>query len=223
MGSVPVESELDALSNSVPDLIASGDIQGAEKACRELLERHPGQVDGLKRFAEVYQAKGDAAKAAEYLRKSAGFMLASPEGRSPEAIQLLLDEANAVESSAQRIDSVSEDSEDFVGYAALNIFEQCYEYNENACYIADSRESMRRFLTGAMVSLSNYRIDPVSISDLEQDFGASSGEYALEMESLERFKRTAQARGMEFRSEPYDEPFGDQPELFVVNFTPRRD
>ena len=94
MGSVPVESELDALSNSVPDLIASGDIQGAEKACRELLERHPGQVDGLKRFAEVYQAKGDAAKAAEYLRKSAGFMLASPEGRSPEAIQLLLDEAN---------------------------------------------------------------------------------------------------------------------------------
>jgi len=30
-----------------------------------------------------------------------------------------------------------------IGYSAFRLFDECYEYNENACYIADSPESLK--------------------------------------------------------------------------------
>ena len=222
MGSRVVETDLDALSNSVLDLVSSGDIEKAELACQELLARYPDQVDGLERYVVVCKAKGDIAGAVKYLREAAEFMQARPGEYDPEGIQYLLDEADALESSQQEERPSGEDDESFVGYAAFDVAQQCYEYNENACYIADSRDSMRRFLSGAMVSLSEYKVVPVSIADFERDFGVSCGQYALEPDSLARFKKAAQTRGMQFTVEPYDEPLGSEPELFIVDFVPRR-
>jgi len=77
--------ELDALSNSVTTLIKQGQIEKASKACQELLERYPDQVDGLHRYAEVYEALGDNRKAIEYLKKAKEYMN-SHEGFEPEWI-----------------------------------------------------------------------------------------------------------------------------------------
>ncbi len=65
-----------------------------------------------------------------------------------------------------------------IGYSALDLFEECYEYNENACYVADSIDALHKFLEGAMLKLEDYRIDSIKISDILNDFGCSGGEYA---------------------------------------------
>jgi tetratricopeptide (TPR) repeat protein len=77
--------DLNFLSNSVLDLIKSNEWERAEKACGLLLERYPDQIDGLERFAMVYEAKGDRTRAATYYRKTAEFMRSNP-GFDKEAI-----------------------------------------------------------------------------------------------------------------------------------------
>ncbi len=57
-------------------------------------------------------------------------------------------------------------SDMLIGYSAFKIFDECYEYNENACYIADTPVSLKEFLDGAMLSVEDYRIESVSISDI---------------------------------------------------------
>ena len=86
-------------------------------------------------------------------------------------------------------------------------------YNENACYVADSPESLRRFLDSAMLPTEQYDVKSVTLQDLLNDFGVSSGEYALEPLALARFGRLAQARALAFDVEPYE---GAPDELFVV-------
>ncbi len=66
-------TDLDDLSNQVPDLIEKEDFDKAERVCQSLLQQFPEQIDGLQRFAEVFEAKGNNLKAAEYYRKSAEF------------------------------------------------------------------------------------------------------------------------------------------------------
>ncbi len=102
---------------------------------------------------------------------------------------------------------------ELVGYSALDRLEECYEYNENACYVADSLESLRRFLDSAMLPTEQYDVKSVTLQDLLNDFGVSSGEYALEPLALARFGRLAQARALAFDVEPYE---GAPDELFVV-------
>ncbi len=102
--------ELDALSNSVLDLIQSGRLEEAEEVCGELLTRYPDQVDGLDRSAMVYEAKGDGMKAAEYYRKAADFMRSRP-GFDEEEIEWMLSEA-------QRLDAEHEAGQDAAGSAA---------------------------------------------------------------------------------------------------------
>jgi tetratricopeptide (TPR) repeat protein len=88
------ESEvLNDLSNSVIDLIHEGKLDEAENACNELLKRYPDQVDGLERFAMVYEARGEKEKAIEYYKKAAEFAR-STAGFDPEYVQWLLDQAN---------------------------------------------------------------------------------------------------------------------------------
>lgn len=41
--------------------------------CQRLLKQYPEQIDGLHRFAEVLEAKGEFRQAAEYYLKSAEF------------------------------------------------------------------------------------------------------------------------------------------------------
>ena len=66
-------TDLDKLSNKVPELIAPGKYNQAEKICQTLLAEFPEQVDGLHRLAEVLEAKGGHQKAAKYYLKTAEF------------------------------------------------------------------------------------------------------------------------------------------------------
>ena len=111
-------------------------------------------------------------------------------------------------------------SDDLIGYSAYDPIEECYEYNENECYVADSPESLQRFLAGAMFSAEDYRIEPVRISDFLRDYGCSCGSYALEPEALKRFERTATSNGFEYDVEPYED-FGVavEPKIFILNFS----
>ena len=87
---------LDALSNSVIDLIDSGELDKAEKNCYELLKRYPDQVDGLDRLAMVHEAKGEKAKALEYYRKVVEFMQTHP-GFDADSIAWPQDEIKRLE------------------------------------------------------------------------------------------------------------------------------
>ena len=97
-----VETDLDSLSNSVLDFIASGDIKRAEDACRELFQQFPDQVDGLLRLAEVHKAKAEWSKAVEQLRKAADFMEARCRDYDPELIQSVRNEADGLETNHVR-------------------------------------------------------------------------------------------------------------------------
>jgi hypothetical protein len=68
-------SSIDTLSNRIPDLIDSGQWDQAEQVCKELQQRFPDEIDWRERFAELYEAKGDAEKAAKYYRLAADFAL----------------------------------------------------------------------------------------------------------------------------------------------------
>ncbi len=110
-------------------------------------------------------------------------------------------------------------SDDIIGYSAYDPVEECYEYNENECYVADSPESLQKFLAGAMFSAEDYRIEPVKISDFLRDYGCSCGSYALEPEALKRFERMATSNGFEYDVEPYDDyGLAVEPKIFIVNF-----
>jgi tetratricopeptide (TPR) repeat protein len=84
--------ELDDLSNSVLDLIQDARFDDAEKTCNELLNRYPDQVDGLERFAMVFEARGENEKAVEYYKKTAEFAR-SKKGFDPEFVNWALDKA----------------------------------------------------------------------------------------------------------------------------------
>jgi len=94
---VPGFTDLDRLSNSVVDLIEEGRLDEAEAVCHELLSRYPDQIDGTERLAEVYEARGEKKKAAEYYRKAAEFTQTSP-GFDQELIDRYLSQSKHLES-----------------------------------------------------------------------------------------------------------------------------
>jgi hypothetical protein len=120
--------------------------------------------------------------------------------------------------------NIRRNDDDLIGYAAFEIQEECYEYNENACYIADTHRNIKEFLKNAMLPISEYRIDKVSFSDLINDFGCSSGEYALEEEALKRFERLAKLSGTKYEVEQYEDyiEIDSAPKLFIVNIYPHK-
>ncbi len=97
-----VETDLDSLSNSVLDFIASGDLKRAEDACQQLLQEFPDQVDGYLRLAELHKAKAEWSKAVEQLRKAADFMEARACDYDLELIQSVRNEADGIESNHPR-------------------------------------------------------------------------------------------------------------------------
>ena len=91
-----------------------------------------------------------------------------------------------------------------IGYSVFDTGQECYEYNENACYIAANQPAAKRFLTTSFFP-EDCEIHSVSWDDLLKDYGCSGGEYAMEAEVFDRFKALAQQHGVTFEVEPFDD------------------
>jgi len=91
-----IYTELDQLSNKVVPLIKQGRLDEAEEACQKLQSTYPDQIDGIHRLAEVYEARGDRKKAAEYYRKAAEFARTA-EGFDEESVKNFMNDAQRME------------------------------------------------------------------------------------------------------------------------------
>lgn len=76
--------ELTIASNAVVDLVDAGELDAAERAARELLERFPHVHDGYDRLGMVYEARGDNRQAADCYRKVIDIIRAHPDDYDPE-------------------------------------------------------------------------------------------------------------------------------------------
>lgn len=99
-----------------------------------------------------------------------------------------------------------------IGYSGFLFFDKCYEYNEDACFIADTKELTKEFMSGCDYSSADYRIDKVTFADIMKDYGHSNGEYAMEGEAFLKFKETANKNAIKYEALPYD----FDPSLMVV-------
>lgn len=75
--------QLAEASNAVIDLVKSGQLDEAERAARDLLERYPEVHDGYDRLGMVYEARGQKREAAECYRKVLDVFHAHPEDYDP--------------------------------------------------------------------------------------------------------------------------------------------
>lgn len=96
------------------------------------------------------------------------------------------------------------DNKIVIGYSGFNRLEECYEYNEDACFIADNKDTLKDFLDNCFTSHCNYRIDEVTIKDIMNDFGYSFGQYAMELEAFMVFKNIANKNNIKYKETKYD-------------------
>jgi hypothetical protein len=85
-----------------------------------------------------------------------------------------------------------------IGYSGFDSSEECYEYFENSCYIADTPQSAKNLMRNSYSCLGKYRIDPITIVQIMDDFGASCGDYAMEKQAFDRFKAVADKENIRF-------------------------
>jgi hypothetical protein len=97
---------------------------------------------------------------------------------------------------------MAERNDPIIGYSGFDVFEECYGYDEDACYIADTEASAHRFMQVA--SFGEYRIEPVTLSHIMDDFGYSFGKFTLEKTAFVRFRAAAMETGIEYRGSPVD-------------------
>jgi hypothetical protein len=74
---------------------------------------------------------------------------------------------------------MTEQNSPIIGYSGFDVFEECYGYDEDACYIADTEAAAHHFMQVASMS-GAYRIEPVTLSRIMDDFGFSLGEFTME-------------------------------------------
>ena len=91
-----------------------------------------------------------------------------------------------------------------IGYSGLDLFEECYEYFENACYIADTPEAMERLIIVSFTCTGEFRIEPATVGHIMNDYGCSNGEFAMEPGAFDRFKAAAMAKGIRFQAKRED-------------------
>jgi len=103
-------------------------------------------------------------------------------------------------------------SDTVIGYSGLDLFEECYGYNENACFIGDSRVAAQQFMEDSLLGSGEFRIDAVTIEKIMNDFGSSCGKFAMESEAFRRFTAVASVNGIRFEATLFD---GDE-SLMVV-------
>lgn len=68
-----IYSDLDELSNQIPELINQKKYDDAEEICQKLLKQYPDQIDGLHRSAELFEAMADYDKAITFYNMTANF------------------------------------------------------------------------------------------------------------------------------------------------------
>ncbi len=101
---------LDELSNAVVDRIREGKLDEAERLCKKLAEDYPDMIDPLDRYALLYEAKGEYARAAELYRQAAAFAQTS-EGFDIEISEDFLSRARKLENSKRPGPTTSTDGE----------------------------------------------------------------------------------------------------------------
>lgn len=94
---IAVYTDLDKLSNSVVDRIEENKLDEAEAVSRRLLADYPDQIDGLNRLAQVYEARGEKGKAAEYYGKAADFARSMP-GFDQQSVNWYLSQVSRMKS-----------------------------------------------------------------------------------------------------------------------------
>lgn len=100
-----------------------------------------------------------------------------------------------------------------IGYSGFDLFEECYEYFENACYISDTQEGIKDLMKNSFTCMGEYRVHSITIDQIMNDYGCSVGEYAMEQGAFAKFKTIASEKNIRFQARP--EP-GDVP-LMIVN------
>jgi hypothetical protein len=111
-------------------------------------------------------------------------------------------------------------TDSLIGYSAFDLWEECYEYDENACHVSDSPESLKSYLRDAGFSLEGFRLRAIRFSDFLKDFAGSRGQYSLEPQALARFEQAAQAHGLPYEMEEYkDDLVTIEPKLYIVSFS----
>ncbi len=73
VGGTFIYTDLDDLSNQIPELIKLEKYDEAEEVCRKLRQEYPEQIDGLHRSAELFEAMGNYDKAAAFYNRTAEF------------------------------------------------------------------------------------------------------------------------------------------------------
>lgn len=106
-----------------------------------------------------------------------------------------------------------QDSERVIGYSGFILLEECYEYNENACFIADTQDLAKEFMDNCGYSSADYRIDAITFADIMNDYGSSWFEFAMEPAAFSRFTEIAKKNQIEFRAATWVL----DPSLTVVN------
>ena len=89
------------ISNHVNDLVHEGRLDEAEELCHELKRRWPDMIDWRDRFAELYAARGDNARAAEHYRLAADFAR-THDGFDDDGINDFLDRAERLDPPPDR-------------------------------------------------------------------------------------------------------------------------
>ena len=102
---------------------------------------------------------------------------------------------------------------EIIGYSGFDIYEDCYQYYENSCYIADTPESAENLMKNSYISPRDYRIDPVAIDQIMNDYGVSCGDFAMEKEAFERFRYIAEQNKIQFSA---NEEGWDYPIMIVI-------
>ena len=98
---------------------------------------------------------------------------------------------------------MTQQSKPIIGYSGFDVYEECYGYDEDACYIADTEAAADRFMRVASFS-GEYRIEPVTLSRIMDDFGYSFGEFTMETRAFARFRTAATEAGVEYESSVVD-------------------
>ncbi|HIP38865.1 MAG TPA: tetratricopeptide repeat protein [Desulfocapsa sulfexigens] len=91
-GSTFIYTNLDELSNQVPELIRQEKYNEAKEVCQKLLKQYPEQIDGLHRSAELFEAMGDYEKAATYYEQTAKFA-EQADGFEKKSVEYFRDKA----------------------------------------------------------------------------------------------------------------------------------